>query len=220
MGKRCFDVFLSIVSALLLSPLLLTVALILKFTGEGDVFYKQERVGRHKTLFDMTKFATMLKNSPQIGNLEHTLQNDPRVLPVGRFIRRSKINELPQLWDIFIGRMSFVGPRPTTMQHFKLFSSQYVKAIYDTKPGLTGVGSIVFRDEESILTQAENYEACFKNEIVPYKEELEMWYVQKQTVGVDLALIFITGYSIVKPHNSLLFSLFPCLPFKDISKFG
>ena len=110
--QRLLDVFLSGFAIILFSPLLAPIACVLKITGEGEVFYKQSRVGKKGSSFGLNKFATMLKDSPSIGSGEITIKNDPRVLPLGKFLRKSKINELPQLWNIFIGDMSIVGPRP------------------------------------------------------------------------------------------------------------
>ena len=110
--QRLLDVFLSGIAIILLGPILAPIACVLKITGEGEVFYKQARVGKGGSSFGLIKFATMLKDSPSIGTGEITIKNDPRVLPLGKFLRKSKINELPQLWNIFIGDMSIVGPRP------------------------------------------------------------------------------------------------------------
>ena len=108
---RVLDVFLSGTSIILLIPILVPIAWVLKITGEGEVFYKQTRVGKNGISFGLIKFATMLKDSPSIGSGEITIKNDPRVLPIGKFLRKSKINELPQLWNILIGDISIVGPR-------------------------------------------------------------------------------------------------------------
>ena len=109
--KRTLDVVLSFLALVVLAPFLLPVVVILRFTGEGEVFYIQERAGRGGNSFGLYKFATMLKNSPNIGAGEITVREDPRVLPFGQFLRKTKLNELPQLWNIFIGDMSVVGPR-------------------------------------------------------------------------------------------------------------
>ena len=115
---RTFDLILSLIALVILCPLLLPVAFILRFTGEGEVFYVQERIGLHERPFGLFKFATMLKNSPHIGTGTITVRNDPRVLPVGRILRKAKVNELPQLLNVLIGDMSVIGPRPLTQNHF------------------------------------------------------------------------------------------------------
>ena len=108
---RIFDIFFSLVALLLFLPFGIIIALILRFSGEGEIFYRQERLGKNKKLFGVLKFATMQKNSSSIGTGDVTIQNDPRVLPFGSFLRKTKLNEVPQLWNILIGQMSIVGPR-------------------------------------------------------------------------------------------------------------
>src|SRR5690606_8664964 len=149
--QRTFDILLSSFAILLLSPLLLSIMIILKFTGEGEVFYKQARVGKDGKIFGVFKFATMVKNSSQIGTGFITTKNDPRVLPVGRVLRKTKLNEIPQIFNIFLGEMSIVGPRPQVSKHFEMYSESVQRELKRIRPGLTGVGSIFFRDEERIL---------------------------------------------------------------------
>ena len=119
---RFFDVLLSAITLLLLLPLFLPIVILLRFTGEGEIFFLQERIGKDGKKFELFKFATMLKNSPDIGTGTVTMKNDPRVLPLGRFLRKTKINELPQLLNIFFGDMSVIGPRPLTSQAFETYS--------------------------------------------------------------------------------------------------
>ena len=145
--QRLLDVFLSGIAIILLSPILVPIACVLKITGEGEVFYKQARVGKGGSSFGLIKFATMLKDSPSIGTGEITIKNDPRVLPLGKFLRKSKINELPQLWNIFIGDMSIVGPRPMVPNTYARYPIKAQKVLNTVRPGLTGIGSIIFRDE-------------------------------------------------------------------------
>lgn len=218
--KRLFDIICSAIALTLLSPVLLPVILILRLTGEGEVFYRQERIGRNGEPFYITKFATMLKDSPNIGTGEHTLQDDPRVLPFGKFLRKSKINELPQIWDIFVGNMSFVGPRPTTPSHHAYYPDYYADVMKDHVPGLTGVGSIIFRDEESILSNAKSHDQCYREEVVPYKAEVEKWYKENRSLWMDVVLMFITAWVVLRPESDVLFRAFPSLPRKDITQFG
>jgi lipopolysaccharide/colanic/teichoic acid biosynthesis glycosyltransferase len=152
MLKRLLDMIVSASALLLLSPILLIICLILRFSGEGEVFFGQERIGYKGKPFRITKFATMVKSAAVIAQGDYTVQNDPRVLPVGRFLRKSKINELMQLWDVLRGEMSLVGPRPqipTTQAYYPPF---YQDVLVHVRPGITGVGSLAFRDEEAILT--------------------------------------------------------------------
>jgi lipopolysaccharide/colanic/teichoic acid biosynthesis glycosyltransferase len=116
--------------------------LILKFSGEGEIFFVQERVGKEKKLFRLFKFATMLKDSQKIGSGTVTMKNDPRVLPVGSFLRKTKINELPQLLNVFLGHMSLIGPRPQASRCFNAFPVKFQEIIIQVKPGLSGIGPI------------------------------------------------------------------------------
>ena len=116
--ERLFDVLFSATALLILSPLFVPIVIILRLSGEGEVFFFQERIGKNGELFKLFKFATMLKDSPNLGTGTVTMKNDPRILPVGKFLRTSKINELPQLLNIFLGDMSIIGPRPLTPQTF------------------------------------------------------------------------------------------------------
>lgn len=218
--KRLFDIITSLIAMLLLAPVLLPVMVILRLTGEKEVFYLQSRIGKNNEPFSITKFATMLKDSPNIGSGEHTLQNDPRVLPIGKFLRKSKVNELPQIWDIFVGKMSWVGPRPTTPSHHSLYPEYYSAVMMDHVPGLTGVGSIIFRDEETILSNANNYEDCYANEIVPYKAEVEKWYKENRTFIMDVILMLITAWIVIFPKSNSLFHIYPSIPARNIYEFG
>jgi len=218
--KRVFDIITSLIALIILTPLFIPIIIILRFSGEGEIFYLQTRIGRDNKPFYITKFATMLKDSPNIGSGEHTLQNDPRVLPIGKFLRKSKINELPQIWDIFVGKMSWVGPRPTTPGHHALYPEFYTDVMMNHVPGLTGVGSIIFRNEENILSKAKSYEDCYANEIVPYKAEVEKWYKENRSLVMDVILMFITAWVVISPKSNLLFMIYKTIPKKNIDAFG
>ena len=138
--KRTFDVLSSGIAILILSPLLIPVIIGLKLTGEGYIFYKQERIGHKNKPFLIWKFATMLKNSMNIGTGSITLQNDPRVTKIGSFLRKTKINELPQIINILKGDISLVGPRPLVTKTFTAYNEEVQSKIYNVKPGLTGIG--------------------------------------------------------------------------------
>ena len=133
----------------------------MKFTGEGYIFYKQERVGYKNKPFLIWKFATMLKDSANMPGGIMTTKKDPRITPMGGFLRKSKINELPQLFNIFFGRMSVVGPRPVMKVSFEAYPNEIQKVIYNVKPGLTGIGSIIFRDEEELILKLKIMEVIF-----------------------------------------------------------
>ena len=211
--KRIFDITLSSIAIILLSPIFIIIIVILKLTGEGEIFYLQERVGYKTKSFMIYKFATMVKNSPNIGAGDVTLRNDPRVTKVGKFLRQSKLNELPQLFNIFIGDISVIGPRPLMRAGFNRYSLDFQNSVYNVKPGLTGIGSIVFRDEEKILTESELMpHECYKEIILPYKGELEMWYQNNCSLFLDLQLIFMTAWVILFPTSKLYEKWFKDFP--------
>ena len=154
MFKRTCDILLSGMAILVLSPLLVPVMIVLKCTGEHYIFYGQDRIGYNNRHFKIWKFATMLLNSPNMAGGLHTTTGDPRVLPFGKFLRKTKINEIPQIFNIFLGDMSIVGPRPLVDKTFAPYPDDVKARIYSVRPGLTGLGSVVFRDEESIISQS------------------------------------------------------------------
>jgi len=221
--KRVFDLVLVVPALIILAPLLIPVIVVLRLTGEGEVFYRQERVGRNGKPFGLLKFATMLKESPAIGAGLFTEKDDPRILPFGRFLRKSKINELPQLLNIFLGDMSIVGPRPQVKSHFDVFPADVKKEIVSLTPGLTGVGSIVFRNEEQLIQNSGRpYEDFYNNVIAPYKGELELWYKKNQSLLLDIKLVFITAWSVLFSGSNLHRQLLKGLPVppSELSSMG
>jgi lipopolysaccharide/colanic/teichoic acid biosynthesis glycosyltransferase len=214
--KRICDIILSGILILILSPLLIPIMIGLKLTGEGYIFYKQERVGFKNKNFFILKFATMLKDSPNMAGGVITTKKDPRITPMGGFLRKSKINELPQLFNIFLGDMSIVGPRPVMPISFNAYPEQVQKVIYNVKPGLTGIGSIIFRDEEVLITEVKNNGGdtwdFYKNKIYPFKGELEQWYQKNQCLVVDLKLIVLTAWVILNSSSKLTQKWFKDLP--------
>lgn len=210
--QRFFDIFFSALALIVFSPLLIPIALILRFSGEGEVFYVQRRVGKGGKSFGLMKFATMLKNSPNLSTGTVTLKNDPRVLPVGRFLRKTKINELPQLINIFLGDMSVVGPRPQTQRCFDAFTKSAQEAIIKVRPGLSGVGSIFFRDEEDLLHGMANPAAFYDEVIAPYKGELEEWYIENATLLNYFLVIFVTVWVVLFPKSNIAWNVFAKLP--------
>ena len=219
MFKRLFDIISSAIGLLILSPILIVCMIILRFSGEGEVFFLQKRLGYKNEHFHITKFATMLKSAAVMKDGDYTVQNDPRVLPVGKFLRKSKINELMQLWDVFRGKMSLVGPRPQIQRVMDMYPPEFDVVLEKVRPGITGVGSIVFRDEERLLTEAIDRDRCFKTEIVPYKAQLEMWYAENASLWLDLKLIFITAWAIINPNSQGVMPLLPPELRKDVNTF-
>ncbi len=211
--KRIFDILVSFLSILILIPLFIPIMLILKLTGEGEIFYFQERVGLNNKTIKIFKFATMLKNSEQMGSGIYTAKNDPRILPFGNFLRKTKINELPQIINILNGDISLVGPRPLIRKTFELYNDEEQKIIFSMKPGLTGIGSIVFRNEEEILNNANmDLEEFYEKYITPYKAQLELWYKQNQSFLCDLQIIFLTSWAIFFKESRLPWIIFKDLP--------
>ncbi|WP_374359092.1 sugar transferase [Thermomonas sp.] len=210
--QRLLDIVLSGFALLVLSPLLLPVMLALRLSGEGEVFFVQERIGRGGAPFGLYKFATMLKASPGIGTGTVTVKDDPRVLPLGRLLRKTKLNELPQLLNIFMGDMSVIGPRPQTRRCFDAFPVASQAQIVKVRPGLSGIGSIVFRDEEELMHASTEPERFYDEVIMPYKGSLEEWYVAHRGLRTYLASIFATAWVVLFPKSSLVWSLFPGLP--------
>ena len=210
--QRSFDVIFSIVALVLLSPLLLPLIVILRVTGEGKIFFTQERVGRGRKYFKLYKFATMLKDSPNIGTGTVTVKNDPRVLPMGGFLRKTKINELPQLINIFNGDMSVIGPRPQTQRCFDAFPLSSQNEIIKVRPGLSGIGSIIFRNEEDMM-HANNDPDKFYDEIVmPYKGSLEDWYVSHQNIVSYFSLIGLTIWVVLGFSSGMAWKILKDLP--------
>ena len=211
--KRVLDVLLALAALLVLTPLMLPVMIGLLLTGEHEVFYFQERIGRGNRKFMIWKFATMLKNSPNLAGGLHTTRRDPRVLPLGRFLRLTKINELPQLINILVGDMSIVGPRPLVDKTFVPYPDEVKARIYRIRPGLTGIGSIVFRDEERLLSDCGGDPGAFyAQHIAPAKGALELWYQNHLSLTNDLKLMFLTGWAILFPRSRLLHRWFRDLP--------
>ena len=215
--KRFFDIIFSLLAIILLSPILIPVIILLLLTGEHEVFYRQDRVGYKNKIFKIWKFATMLKNSPNMGDGDITKRGDPRITPVGKLLRQSKINELPQLINILTGDMSFVGPRPLMKVGFDRYTDDLKSKVYNVIPGLTGIGSIVFRDEELIITQSKlPPQETYRTIILPYKGALEVWYQQHRNFYTDFMILFLTAWYIVFPNSNLVHKVFPSLPKRNI----
>jgi len=211
--KRIIDFILAFIALTILSPILIPVIIALLITGEHYVFYFQKRIGYKNKPFYIWKFATMLKNSPNMGNGTLTVRKDPRVLPVGRFLRKTKINELPQVINVLLGNMSIVGPRPLDEKGFEKYPPHIKKSIYNVIPGITGIGSIVFRDEELLISKAQgDKHEYYRKHISPYKGELEMWYQQHLSFYTDFMLIFLTAWVIISPESNLVYKVFRDLP--------
>ncbi len=210
---RTFDILFSSLLLLVTLPILLIVALILSVTEKGHVFYFQQRIGKGGKPFRIWKFTTMMKDSEKMPNGTITLRNDWRVTRVGRILRITKLNELPQLINVLKGDMSVVGPRPLLPADFALYSPEAQKAIKKVKPGLTGAGSIVFRDEQYFVTYTDmNPREFYQKVIMPYKGEVETWYSKHANLLTNLKLILLTAISLFHPGNLLIYQWFKDFP--------
>lgn len=210
--QRLFDIIFSGLALIVLAPLLVPVMIALRLTGEGEVFFRQQRVGLHGVPFGLLKFATMLKDSPNLGTGTITTKNDPRVLPFGQFLRKAKINELPQLINILKGDMSIIGPRPQTRRCFDAFPKRSQDKIIQVRPGLSGIGSVAFRGEEDMMDAAQDPDALYDDVIMPYKGLLEEWYVTHRSLWNYSLLIAITAWVVIFPQSQLIWRVFSELP--------
>jgi len=216
--KRMLDLCLSTFGLLILSPLFIVIIMVLKLTGEREVFYLQERMGLNNKPFYIYKFATMLKDSANIGNKALTVRNDPRITKVGVILRMTKINELPQIINVLKGDMALIGPRPIMEKSFGNYTLNVQKIIYKNRPGITGIGSLIFRDEEILVTKykelGKNPSQYYKDYIYPYKGALEEWYFYNCSLSVDLKILFLTFWSLVNKDSQLVFKSLKGLPAK------
>ena len=213
-SKRVMDLIISLSALCILSPILFPCMIILLCTGEHEIWYFQERIGLGCKPFNIFKFATMLKNSMNMGTGDITVRKDSRVLPFGGFLRKTKINELPQIFNVVLGSMSIIGPRPLTANNFGYYSEEVKMAIGKMKPGITGIGSVIFRDEEKYTSAAEDPKAFYREFITPYKGALEIWYSQHASLCMDIKLVFLTAWVILSPTSDLPHKLLKDLPGK------
>lgn len=209
---RFFDIFFSGIAIIILLPFMVPIIIGLKLTGEHDIFYGQIRIGKGRKEFKLWKFATMLRNSPNMAGGLYTSKNDPRMLPMGKFLRKTKINELPQLLNIFCGQMSIIGYRPTVKEHFEGYPEECKVILEKSRPGLSGIGSIVFRNEEEILQNFDDKKSFHQNVIAPYKAALEVWYVKHKSLCLYFKLIFMTVGAVFNPSSNKWRTSFKDLP--------
>ncbi len=207
------DLTIAVTTFLIFLPIFIPIIILQRLTAEGHVFYLQERIGLKNKPFFMWKFATMLQDSPNIGTGTITLRDDPRVTPIGKILRGTKLNELPQIINVCKGDMSIVGPRPLDRAAFSKYSEAVQNTIYQVKPGITGIGSIVFRDEQELISKSnEDPHSFMERVIAPYKGELEMWYQEHASFWTDIRIIFLTAWVILFPSSELHYKAFKNLP--------
>ena len=196
MLKRTFDLLASLVGLALLAPFGVLVALAIKLDSRGPVFFRQVRVGRDFRPFSIYKFRTMVADAPARGG-QLTAGADPRVTRVGRILRKTKVDELPQLINVLVGEMSLVGPRPEVPKYVELFASDY-RDILSVRPGITDPASVQYRDEEKVLAAAANPEAAYVEQILPAKIALARQYIQRSSLAYDVRIIFQTFWRIIR----------------------
>lgn len=189
-SKRIFDIVFSFVGILLLSPLLIIIILIIKLTSKGPVFFLQQRVGIHGNPFYIFKFRTMVVDAEKLGR-QITVGRDPRITKVGYFLRKFKFDELPQLFNVLIGDMSFVGPRPEVQKYVNMYTEEQ-REILKVKPGITDYASIEFRNENEILGKVENPEEYYISTIMPTKIALNKKYIENNNLFIDIKIILKT----------------------------
>ncbi len=192
--KRAFDIIFSIIGLLFTFPIMVAVAIAMAIRDPGPMFYRQTRVGRHKSQFRMLKFRSMVVDADQIGP-HVTAKSDPRITPVGRFLRGSKLDELPELWNVLVGEMSFVGPRPEVPRYVNEYPPEW-DDVFDARPGITDLATLQFRDEESVLEGLDDREKAYFEIIVPIKMRLARWYVRNQSLELDLRILVDTVLAI------------------------
>jgi lipopolysaccharide/colanic/teichoic acid biosynthesis glycosyltransferase len=190
MAKRLFDLFFSALGLVVLAPVLLVLALLVWLEDRGPVFYRQVRVGWQGKPFRIWKFRSMVLNADKLG-LPLTVGHDPRITRIGAVLRGSKLDELPQLINVFVGEMSFVGPRPEVQKYVDLYSSQQ-RRVLDLRPGITDLASIRYRSEAELLYASSNPEHTYITQIMPEKIRLNLEYAQNSSVIADAGVIVKT----------------------------
>ena len=194
--KRCFDIFASLFGLLFLALPFLVIAIAIKTSSKGPVYFRQERVGKDGKHFRIFKFRTMIVDAESKG-MQITVGEDPRITKIGKFLRKTKLDELPQLINVLIGQMSFVGPRPEVPHYVELYS-EYQRNVLRIKPGITELASITYKDENNVLAQSEDPEKTYIEEIMPKKIEINMEYIEKMNVFYDIKLIFKTFAAVLR----------------------
>ena len=193
--KRLFDVAFSLLALVVLAPLLLVIAVAIKLSGPGPVFFRQERVGRGGRTFRIWKFRTMVADAPDKG-AQITAAGDARITRAGRLLRRFKLDELPQFINVFVGEMSIAGPRPEVSRYVAMYNDRQ-RRVLSARPGMTDYASIAYADEERLLASAEDSESMYVNEVMPHKLELNLKYIDERSLWVDIKLIVKTFARVV-----------------------
>lgn len=195
-SKRIFDILFSSIGLILISPILLVISIIIKITSEGPILFKQVRVGKDNKDFKILKFRTMIVDADKKG-LKITVKDDPRITKIGKLLRKTKLDELPQLFNVLLGDMSFVGPRPEVRKYVDLYTEEQ-KQVLSVRPGITDLASIKYRNENELLDQSTNPEDTYINEIMPSKLKINLDYVKNINLVNDIKLILLTIKTVIK----------------------
>ncbi|MCK9507816.1 MAG: sugar transferase [Pigmentiphaga sp.] len=213
--KRILDVVLALTALLILSPFFVIILVVLAIIGKHPLFFTQERIGYKNKVFKIIKLNTMYKNADNGGINSLSTDSDTRVIPFRRFLRKTKIDELPQLLHVLKGSMSIVGARPQMPVDFRKYAPEVQKHIYDTLPGITGIGSIIFRNEEKWISKANgDKHAFYREHISPYKGSVELWYQNNISLKNDILIIIVTAFVLIYPKSELVYKIFKDLPPK------
>ena len=196
MAKRLFDIIFSITGIIILSPFLLLISIVIILTSAGGAFYRQVRVGKNSKEFKLIKFRTMRAGADKSGQLTVGMR-DSRITVIGYYLRKYKLDELPQLFNVFIGDMSFVGPRPEVPRYVALYDAEQ-KTVLNVKPGITDYASIVYSEENELLAKAENPEELYITKVMPAKLKLNLRYINEMSLATDLKIILKTIGKIFK----------------------
>jgi len=199
MIKRAFDLLASGLGILLLSPLLGVIAVLVRLDSQGPVLFRQERVGKSGRPFQILKFRTMRVDAERVGG-QLTVRNDPRITGIGRFLRKAKLDELPQLMNVFRGDMSLVGPRPEVPRYVAMYTPEQ-RRVLEVPPGITDLASIEFRDENEFLQDHDDPETFYVTQIMPKKLELNLLYLSRRSFVFDLFIIFRTLWRVLLPRQ-------------------
>ncbi len=192
--KRSFDIIACSIVLLVISPVLLLIAIIIKLNSSGPAFYIQTRIGKNRIEFRMIKFRSMTVDADRKGPLV-TASGDSRITPIGRILRRTKLDELPELWNVLKGDMSLVGPRPEVPRYIEHYKPEW-EHIFSVKPGITDLATLQFRDEEACLNGASDYEQAYIEVVLPIKMKLALEYVDKQSFWFDIKILLLTVWAI------------------------
>lgn len=193
--KRVFDIVISALGLIVLALPMVLISLLIKRDSEGPVFFRQIRVGKNQVPFEILKFRTMVVDAPKLGR-EITVGEDPRITKTGRILRKTKLDELPQLINVLKGDMSFVGPRPEVPRYVELYDDRQ-RQILSIRPGITDLASIEYRDEATVLAAAENPDQVYIEEIMPHKLDLNLKYMKNMGIFYDIKLILKTIYVVI-----------------------